>query len=569
MPPQLPTQVANWLYNVLQPQYVHKEWAYKHIYQLLQVHLKQNFNFKIRTNVYTSTDSGHSALLINLYGSIPINSELEVPIEIWVPLNYPFIDPRLSPSQINNGIPLVYIVPDHSKSLYLKPGNHVDSQGRFYHPYLANWQRDVTFDQSQYNQELLDQYNLLGLLNIIHQAILADPPISIRPIGIDGPPPVPAKINLNGSQTSLPSQATGPIPPPPTPPAAALPQQVTGLPPQSTGPPLPAKPPKEPMQSIPLKYQAPLPLPDQGATPIQTPPPPPPPPQVPTPIQAPAQFIQPHQQPYQQYSQPAAPTAISPQAIPIRQITHQQFERHHPIQYSSPLPAQQYPVQSGYYSNVSSPTPTPQSTSNSISVLDLIDDDQQQDGNVVQSSLHRQLLEQLSSKFNACLDQDPINTELASVNLNIEKVDALYNQLNHHFQQANGNSNNLDEHLNYLTQQLTVLSSLNQELSSLEALNTQHTDKVWLSQNNSIDLDDLIIPDSPLVKQLYDTVAEIKSIKDTINLISGNFHQGPEFINNNSTDLCVKTVRNLGRELFWLELTKHEIATNIMGLSHH
>ncbi|KAK6462378.1 UEV domain-containing protein [Scheffersomyces coipomensis] len=572
MSQQLPGQVANWLYNVLQPQYTHKQLAYSHIYQFLQFHFKQNFNFKIRTNVYTSNDSGQSALLINLFGSIVVNNDLEIPVEIWIPLNYPFVDPRQPTTQINNGTPLVFIIPDHTKQLYLKPGNHVDSQGRFYHPYLANWQRDCSLTQYQSNQESLAQFNLISLINIIHQCVLGDPPISPQPSAVISPnitgisaggppiPPKPARIPLNQDQHIVES-----------PPVSQQNSGTTRLPPQTTGPPLPAKPGKVSMSSptrensIPLKYQAPLPLPTESASVRQgqtEPQQPPPPVSIPIPQQQYPQQVQP-----QQFYQNQPPySAISPQPTHIQR---QYYQREHPTHYSSPAPAQQYPVQAGYYSEVSSTPPSRVGQSE----VDLMDNEVQNatsnNQTNFQSNIHKQLLEDLSRKINALLDQDSVNIELPIINHNIQKVDALYNQLTHHFQQAKGNSNNLEDHLTYLTQQLNSLTGLNQELSKLETLNNQDPANVWLNQNTSIPLDDLIIPDSPLVKQLYETVSEIKAIKDTIGLISGNFSNGSEIINNNSIDLCVKTVRNLGRDLFWLELTKQEIANNIMGLSSH
>lgn len=99
----IPQLVSNWLFNVIQPLYDNKQIVYTHVYQFLQVHLKKNLNFKVRTRVYTSSGSGQSNLLINLFGTIAINNEISVPVEIWVPTSYPFVD------QAGNGTPLVYI----------------------------------------------------------------------------------------------------------------------------------------------------------------------------------------------------------------------------------------------------------------------------------------------------------------------------------------------------------------------------------------------------------------------------------------------------------------------------
>ena len=129
----IPQLVSNWLFNVIQPLYDNKQIVYTHVYQFLQVHLKKNLNFKVRTRVYTSGGSGQSNLLINLFGTIAINNEISVPVEIWIPTSYPFVD------QVGNGTPLVYIVPDHNRNWYLRPSNNVDTQGMFYHPYMSSW----------------------------------------------------------------------------------------------------------------------------------------------------------------------------------------------------------------------------------------------------------------------------------------------------------------------------------------------------------------------------------------------------------------------------------------------
>lgn len=178
----------------------------------------------------------------------------------------------------------------------------------------------------------------------------------------------------------------------------------------------------------------------------------------------------------------------------------------------------------------------------------------------------RASLENLSHQFNNYFAQDQIHYDTQYINENIQKTNALFTQLTRHNQQALENSKNLDDHITHISTRLSNLTNLNQELSILHELNNQAQDKVILSNTFELPLDELIIPDLPLVKQLYEVVLEIKAIKDTLNLISGNFHGCKEVVNDKNLDVCVKTVRNLGRELFWLELTKNEIASNIMNL---
>ncbi|KAG7665303.1 STP22 [[Candida] subhashii] len=582
----LSEQVSNWLFNVIQPQYIYKQIVYGHVYQFLQFHLKKNLNFKIRTKVYTSSETGQSDLLINLFGTIKINDEISVPIEIWIPLTYPFID-----NPVDKGVPRVFIIPDHSKNWYLKPGNQVDSQGRFYHPYLSAWYRECMAN----NQDSLRRFNLLELINITYQTVIAEPPICSQ---------LPAMVSPNLTGSQLPPNLTGPqLPPKPariptvqSPPTRISPVQAPAfptrspslstsritpvVPQQTTGPPpLPAKPPKiqsphhtgngTTSNTIPLKYQAPLPLPNQGPEPGPVPirrpssenfqyprdssasplppigfqgrqqPPPPPPPAPPANLQAQRPMAYEHTQGMQQYQQ--------------YQQHEQQYK--HPQHYTgnSMNQAQHAPV----------PKPEP---------IDLMDAESSERQISPIDTKRQEMLQQLSIKINSFLT-DPtsqsINNEVPIINEQSNKVEALYNQLSHHYQQGLRNSQNLDDHLGYLTSQLTNLTNLNRDLSKLDELNSNSRDTVSTGLQSKIKLDELVIPDSPLVKQLYETVSEIKSIKDTIALISGGFHNQSEIINDSRLEICVKTVRNLGRELFWLELTKNEIADNIMHLRQH
>ncbi|KAI5964660.1 STP22 [Candida pseudojiufengensis] len=472
---QLPQQVANWLFNVIQPSYKFKQLVYSHVYQFLQLHLKKNLNFRIRTQVYTSEDTGESNLLINLFGDIYINDQISVPIVIWIPLDYP-----------NESCPLVYIVPNHSKNWFLNPNNYVDSQGKFYHPYLASWYRHCMDG----NVDLV-HFQLIELINIIYHSVKLEVPIR------------------NGTSFT-PSRM---VSPPVTETSSA----------QSTGPPLPTKPPKllSPQNTTPLKYQSPLPLP-QEQTSLQN----------------------------RSYTGNTS-TYVSQSSVLSPQPVHEQTR-------TSVQPRVEY---SNELSSNSSPQ-TLQSNIRQTNPEDLVDRINEMS---IDDPLRKRSLEILSSKFNEIFTNDPINKQITFANENLSKADALFNQLNHHYQQAEQNSIILEDHLNHLTSQLTNSTKLNQELNILNQQNIQAEDKVHLNSNNEILLDDLIIPDSPLVKQLYQTVSEIKAIKDTMNLISGNFLNNNELINDKNCDNCVKIMRNLGRELFWLELTKIEIV-NIMNL---
>ncbi|KAI5957554.1 STP22 [Candida theae] len=499
--PPLSQSVSNWIFNVIQPSYLNKQLVYTHVYQFLQQHLKRNLNFRIRTQVHTSEETGQSELLINLFGTINVNDVVGIPIEIWLPFTYPFSD------YDRNGAPLVYIVPNHAKSWYLTPTNNVDSQGKFYHPYLASWHRDF----NETSGDISNIYNLIKLVNIIYQSVRYEVPIILQPTVLpSNAPPKPAKISSEENALSTTSQTHS---------FQSSPSRSGVVSSQSTGPPaLPAKPPKvlSPQQTssnaIPEKYQRPLPLPQESQFPALSAPPP---------MSAP----------------------VTPQ--------HTQFS----TEDGALTP------QDDKHSHKKPSTPThKQETSEAIDLVDSI-----AELSVVDNE-RRVALEKISQEFNSYFAQDPIHNHTRSVNQNIQRTNALYAQLSRHNQQASENLKNLDDHINHMSTRLSSLTHLNQELTVLHQLNNQSQDKVILNNSFELPLDELIIPDSPLVKQLYEVVSEIKATKDTINLISGNFHGCKELISDKNLDACVKTLRNLGRELFWLELTKNEIATNIMNL---
>ena len=589
----LPQLVTNWLYNVIQPLYKHKEIVYQHVYQFLQAHLKKNLDFRIRTKVYTSEKTGRPDLLINLFGTIIVNDVIGVPIEIWVPFTYPYGE--------EDGAPFVYIVPEHSKLWFLRANNNVDSQGRFYHPYLSNWHnRGYSGDNTSSTPSLL---NLLD--TVIYPSILEDPPITNLPpttfasqenyqtCSLPPLPPKPPKlpklpelpeltrpINLtkvshnNGefnqsfgdpnllqfaasslSAGSSPSRLTSPLP------ALSSPSIIR----QSTGPPLPAKPPKviSPTTASPQIMSpqfsgingAKYPIPSRYLAPL-------PPPQSP-----PLHIIN-------NINDNNYNSSINNNNnININNDTHiKQY-----IDMDTTLHLQQlhYPLKSSNNRNDSHVSEMMQHLSIenqrtglllmrqiNASEIDIIDDVEQ---STKVNDERKASLERLSTLINDCFQNEPLLKDIAYANENVRRANALATQLHHHYLQAIENSKNLDGHIDYLSAQLASLQSLNAELTELNQRNNTLETSVCVKPGIEIPLDDIIIPDLVLVKQLYDVVLEIKSIKDTMNLMSGNFHGCGEIINDKNMDACVKSMRNLGRDLFWLELTKNEIA-NIMKL---
>lgn len=493
---ELPSSVANWLYNVLQPQYTNKQIAYTHVYQFLQIYL--NKGFKIRTSVYTSGNTGHSNLLINLFGSIEVNQNLSVPVTIWIPLNYPYNISEHTSDDI--GVPMVYITPDNSRNWFIKPGNHIDTQGKFYHPYLSSWFHEYNCQPSK--------YNLLQLVSTLHNSFLKDVPIFyqeslsyISPVhtGLDNYkiPEKPAKIPINS--------------PLPVPLSNNSNTELSDVSRHNTEPAL---------SRIPLKYQSPLPLPNEKVV-------------------------------ENSQREREIPVSAGNEIINSRQsnVLNQ---------------AQNYAVHPDNLTKQHRYQTAKETT------IDLMDNDDRTVKKNLTNQTYQEALEVLSRKINEKLletSKDNINNILPEVNTNTKKINALYQQLSHHNQQACANSENLDNHISYLSNQLSSLTSLNNELIQLDGLNSQQKNMVSTNNKSKFELDNLVIPDLALVNQLYNIVSEIKATKDTICLIGGNFQSESEIINDSRMDACVKAVRGLGRELFWLEVMKREIAVNSMGLS--
>ncbi|RMX96075.1 hypothetical protein D0868_11376 [Hortaea werneckii] len=80
-----------------------------------------------RTEVFTH-ETGRSALLLVLSGTLPTHfrgAEYRFPIKIWFPHTYP------------HEAPMVFVTP--GGGMAIRPGQHVGTDGRVYHPYLRDW----------------------------------------------------------------------------------------------------------------------------------------------------------------------------------------------------------------------------------------------------------------------------------------------------------------------------------------------------------------------------------------------------------------------------------------------
>ncbi|OTB02773.1 hypothetical protein M426DRAFT_322369 [Hypoxylon sp. CI-4A] len=265
--------VLNWLYSVLTSEYQDVNRTYNDVAQALS----QYPSLSPRTDVHTF-DNGVSALLLHLTGTIPVifrGTTYRFPISLWIPHAYP------------REAPLGYVTP--TENMMVRPGQHVDPQGRIYHPYLVGW------------TEFWDKSSLLDFITILRDIFAKEPPVVSRQQArlapqqqqatpVPTPPPVPPLPPDMSRQTpqQVPSPHTSdPRPPPPPPKGSDLPQVVSGPSTGVDGPPRPPLPDNiqrgssqygpspatpQPQQSNRLsRYDAAPPLPpQQGPLPTQS-----------------------------------------------------------------------------------------------------------------------------------------------------------------------------------------------------------------------------------------------------------------------------------------------------------
>ncbi|ODV63929.1 ubiquitin-binding ESCRT-I subunit protein STP22 [Ascoidea rubescens DSM 1968] len=194
-----------WLYNVLQPEYSDVPRTYQDTAVVLQAFP----SLRARTKIYTFSN-GTDRLLLNLHGTVPsfFNAvSYKIPVEIWLPTDYP-----LSP-------PTVYVVP--SSDMIIQPSNYIDNNGKFYNPYLSNW--------SSNSQTHTQNSSLLQLCNILSTCFSKQPPLYSKPKSLNtpnnhyqnhtSPPATPVKPPRPTSIPSLTSLVSSNLnsPPPPLP----------------------------------------------------------------------------------------------------------------------------------------------------------------------------------------------------------------------------------------------------------------------------------------------------------------------------------------------------------------
>ncbi|KAF3269089.1 hypothetical protein TWF970_011600 [Orbilia oligospora] len=219
---ELAPELLRWLSTVLAPKYHSANRTYTDTATLLH-HYR---GLSPKTDVYTY-DDGRSDLLLCIQGTLPVafrGATYNIPLNIWVPHQYP------------NTPPTVMVVP--GKNMGIRPTNHVDTNGRCYHPYLAYWSQNP------------DKSTLIDLCGQLKDVFGKEPPLySKQPVAQPPPPPQNQPIQ---------SIAT----PPPRPP---LPQEIESQrarsnpvpqqqPADQATPPPPPPPKAEPRHQSPAAY---------------------------------------------------------------------------------------------------------------------------------------------------------------------------------------------------------------------------------------------------------------------------------------------------------------------------
>ncbi|QDS75995.1 hypothetical protein FKW77_004464 [Venturia effusa] len=164
------TAVLNWLHSVLISEYQDVQRTYSDVAEALSHYP----SLSPRTEVYTY-ENGASALLLQIHGTIPVQfrgTTYRFPISLWIPHAYP------------KESPMAYVTP--AQDMLVRPGQHVSSDGRVYHPYLAQW---ATY---------WDKSSVFDFLAVLRGVFAKEPPVI--------------------SKQQVHQQPTQPVPPPPLPP---------------------------------------------------------------------------------------------------------------------------------------------------------------------------------------------------------------------------------------------------------------------------------------------------------------------------------------------------------------
>ncbi|KAF2725838.1 UEV-domain-containing protein [Polychaeton citri CBS 116435] len=246
---RIPDKTLQWLYSVL-GEYHDPRRTYSDAVATLSTYP----SFGPRTEVYHH-DDGSSTLLLTLTGTVPAvfrGTTYNFPLKLWIPHSYPLAGP------------IVYINP--GEGMQVRRGQHVDPQGRVYHPYLRDW-RQIRGGMAGIVVELLTE---------LARAFEKEPPVVAKQQqqqqyhrqqqqqqpsahASPGPPSLPPKPGRPTSTAPIEMPSTGTPPPRPPKPGdeyTASPQPMQqGRDHSRNGPPLPPLPGEQPSSMRPPPAQ--------------------------------------------------------------------------------------------------------------------------------------------------------------------------------------------------------------------------------------------------------------------------------------------------------------------------
>ncbi|RAL58167.1 hypothetical protein DID88_002338 [Monilinia fructigena] len=521
-------RVLNWLYSVLTSEYRDVNRTYNDVAQTLS----QYTSLSPRTDVYTY-ENGLSSLLLHLSGTIPVNfrgTTYRFPIALWIPHAYP------------QEAPLVYVTP--VEGMVVRAGQHVDPQGKVYHPYLMRW------------PDYWDKSNVLDFLAILRDVFAKEPPVisrqqqnvPLRPQSTAIPPPIPPLPPNVGR--SIPSPASPhplindrPPPPPPKPTNNTVPY----------GSPTPQSPNRQshtPQRSSSLPYESGPPLPpgqsrhnsrESSYSPVSPITPPEDAYRQPSYTQSyqqPPQSQQLQYPPQQQYNanniqQPVPQTGSHP--LPPPQYMHPQQQQ----PYLGHPPHQQWPQ---YRQQQQQQPPPPQLQAKPPPPPDLLD---------------APLTLSIPDASSANLPAPPVPPNPEKDMLLQKLAGALHSQRVHHTTQTTSSLPGLhSQHASMLN----TLNSMQSELTALESLSSllknnttilhtslQTADHLLQTSQHRTppSIDELLVAPTVVGNQLYELVCEERSLSDAIDVLGRAVERGRI-----SGPTFAKMTRGLAREWF-------------------
>ncbi|KAG4026070.1 hypothetical protein MFRU_045g00150 [Monilinia fructicola] len=552
-------RVLNWLYSVLTSEYRDVNRTYNDVAQTLS----QYTSLSPRTDVYTY-ENGSSSLLLHLSGTIPVNfrgTTYRFPIALWIPHAYP------------QEAPLAYVTP--VEGMVVRAGQHVDPQGKVYHPYLMRW------------PDYWDKSNVLDFLAILRDVFAKEPPVISRQQQNAPPrpppiPPLPPNVGRSIPSPASPRPLTNdrPPPPPPKPTNNTVPYSSPGpsrrgnelpLPPIPTqvgydnsryGPPIPQSPNRQshtPQRSSSLRYESGPPLPpgqsrqnlrEPSYSPVSPITPPEDAYRQPSytqPYEQPPKSQQLQYAPQQQYNanniqQPVPQTGRHP--LPPPQYMHPQQQQQQ--QQQQPYPGhpshQQWPQYQHQQQQQQQQPPPPQPQAKPPPPPDLLD---------------APLTLFIPDASSANLPAPPVPPNPEKDMLLQKLAGALHSQRLHHTTQTTSSLPGLhSQH----TSMLNTLNNMQSELTALESLSTllknnttilhtslQTADQLLQTSQHRTppSIDELLVAPTVVGNQLYELVCEERSLSDAIDILGKAVERGRI-----SGPTFAKMTRGLAREWF-------------------